>query len=1069
MLIFREGRLNLCDYLDFRRSPSRTTLYLLWVLTASYTCVLILAMLKTSGVGENDLTDSRGGVPLYVRQRIDTAAAGACASQTLVLASKAVLVPVRRSPVVAAAMFCGLATLTYVLDAMNMLYRPYGLELGLVLLVISAGVMGFAQMGSLVSLHHGNEVAVKVLREGDVYGVCFWILLWPAMRYCLKLLPPSTSSIAVGATVCLFLLSGFALLAWKAFRRIQAVLHMHWLVLASGTAVYLLWCATELIHTLIAAGVPIPAGYALGGLAMVVVLQSLQLSLLVSHSTMTFEQAARLKAEQEATQAAIAMHIKEQQHAKRAEEDGQKFARYTRYVFHELRVPFNSIDLGLAMLYEDMVSAMQKGGKACNCTGEACCLRASSTHKSSAFTTLRLPFDFFPTLATILKASGNMKVIINDTLDLSKLKNGSFKVSLGGTDLRSLIEETVKGLSSMARHPDHDVRVNAIIDPRVPQHVLADAVRLQQVVGNLLSNAIKFAPNDGSGRVTIIVSVLADGLPEGELTEEQRDQLAKMPLLDLRKVSWKPQQGSSTEVDESASQSSKGSPVADVPPHRTSTTSIRTQAAQAQAQQTLPSTTARSPDSSVSFGVSQFCSSVPHPVRLPAQHVSRNDSPTHDVWVGRTDAGTGIAGTVASLRSDGGEGNSRSGDTLSDDERSDSHDLPSPVSDEASCTSRGRMDNVPYIESVHVTEQLRQTLCTEGFRMATSRYSRSSRDECAWTDNFARREHPSKPAAVNTNFAQNAFCNILTTVVDNGDGFPPADADLLFSAFRQLDAGKQYKGRGTGLGLVICREIVTLHGGRMGVQSSGLPGKGAQFHIALKLAVLEQTSRGLSRSCTRPSYEQGRVVSRSAGQLPSSVTGVSISVSDVHVPAATHGMSQPSGSPTGIHCPSKALTAAPHAGANQSVHLVGSSSAEEGTHQPCSIRILIVDDVADNRRLLRRALTRVLLSKLGPSAKVEADEAENGLVAVQLVSSNEPYDAIMMDAEMPVMSGFKATSTIRSMGYRGMIFGCTGNALDQDVALFRAQGADGIFIKPVDSKGLASAIMQGLVHRDTYD
>ena len=51
---------------------------------------------------------------------------------------------------------------------------------------------------------------------------------------------------------------------------------------------------------------------------------------------------------------------------------------------------------------------------------------------------------------------------------------------------------------------------------------------------------------------------------------------------------------------------------------------------------------------------------------------------------------------------------------------------------------------------------------------------------------------------------------------------------------------------------------------------------------------------------------------------------------------------------------------------------------------------------------------------------------------------------------MPVMDGPTATQMIRGMGYRGPIFGVTGNALDSDVSHFHRCGADHVLPKPFD-------------------
>ena len=51
---------------------------------------------------------------------------------------------------------------------------------------------------------------------------------------------------------------------------------------------------------------------------------------------------------------------------------------------------------------------------------------------------------------------------------------------------------------------------------------------------------------------------------------------------------------------------------------------------------------------------------------------------------------------------------------------------------------------------------------------------------------------------------------------------------------------------------------------------------------------------------------------------------------------------------------------------------------------------------------------------------------------------------------MPNMDGPTATKAIRHLGYRGPIFGVTGNALDSDVNYFVQSGANGVLAKPFD-------------------
>jgi len=109
------------------------------------------------------------------------------------------------------------------------------------------------------------------------------------------------------------------------------------------------------------------------------------------------------------------------------------------------------------------------------------------------------------------------------------------------------------------------------------------------------------------------------------------------------------------------------------------------------------------------------------------------------------------------------------------------------------------------------------------------------------------------------------------------------------------------------------------------------------------------------------------------------------------------------------------------------------------------LRILVVDDVATNRKLLKR---------LAVNRGHNADEARDGREAVDMVEAaikeNKPYDSILMDFEMPVLRGPEATKKIREMGCDWFVVGVTGNVLSEDVAYFTACGANHVLPKPVD-------------------
>ncbi len=68
-------------------------------------------------------------------------------------------------------------------------------------------------------------------------------------------------------------------------------------------------------------------------------------------------------------------------------------------------------------------------------------------------------------------------------------------------------------------------------------------------------------------------------------------------------------------------------------------------------------------------------------------------------------------------------------------------------------------------------------------------------------------------------------------VKDNGIGFDPQFAELIFKPFQRLHGRSEYDG--TGMGLAICRKIVERHGGNIRAESE--QGKGSTFIIRLPL------------------------------------------------------------------------------------------------------------------------------------------------------------------------------------------------------------------------------------------
>jgi len=97
-------------------------------------------------------------------------------------------------------------------------------------------------------------------------------------------------------------------------------------------------------------------------------------------------------------------------------------------------------------------------------------------------------------LTNILTSGKHLLRLINDVLDLSKVEAGKMELHPEVVSLVEAVEgvlATVKPLATRKR-----IRIRDEI-PRHLRPVLADPVRLKQILYNLLSNAIKFTPDDG--------------------------------------------------------------------------------------------------------------------------------------------------------------------------------------------------------------------------------------------------------------------------------------------------------------------------------------------------------------------------------------------------------------------------------------------------------------------------------------------------------------------------------------------------------------------------------------------
>ena len=109
-------------------------------------------------------------------------------------------------------------------------------------------------------------------------------------------------------------------------------------------------------------------------------------------------------------------------------------------------------------------------------------------------------------LEAILRNGRHLLELINGILDLSKVEAGRMSLALAPTDLREAITGAVADTESLRRAKQQNVWLE--LDD-TPLNVIADGVRVRQVLFNLLSNASKFTGEGGS----IILSALGTRAP----------------------------------------------------------------------------------------------------------------------------------------------------------------------------------------------------------------------------------------------------------------------------------------------------------------------------------------------------------------------------------------------------------------------------------------------------------------------------------------------------------------------------------------------------------------------------
>ncbi|NOX92442.1 MAG: response regulator [Gammaproteobacteria bacterium] len=110
------------------------------------------------------------------------------------------------------------------------------------------------------------------------------------------------------------------------------------------------------------------------------------------------------------------------------------------------------------------------------------------------------------------------------------------------------------------------------------------------------------------------------------------------------------------------------------------------------------------------------------------------------------------------------------------------------------------------------------------------------------------------------------------------------------------------------------------------------------------------------------------------------------------------------------------------------------------THIPLNGHVLLVEDNSENQKLITKSIRKTGLT---------VDIAENGKVGVEKALSGN-YNLVLMDMQMPVMSGLEAIRKLRDSGYTIPIISITANAMQEDKSSCLAAGANNYLTKPLD-------------------
>ena len=337
---------------------------------------------------------------------------------------------------------------------------------------------------------------------------------------------------------------------------------------------------------------------------------------------------------------------------------------------------------------------------------------------------------------------------------------------------------------------------------------------------------------------------------------------------------------------------------------------------------------------------------------------------------------------------------------------------------------------------------------------------------------------------------------LLFKIRDTGQGIREEDIGKLFDSFQQVDTKKNRYKEGTGLGLAICKQLVTLMGGTIGVESEYEKGSIFYFTILQKIRN-EKPAAQIRRKPAEEVVVSGRfdneLILRQYEKLVSEYGVCDIKLEQAVLedqkvdtfftddPGAVsmeerrqleewkttfcilqNPMQQNlSGEhATLIHKPMYSLNFCQ--AINREEISYNEEKEREISFTAPDARILIEDDTEMN--------LKVAIGLLEP-LHLQIDTPENGKCAVQMVQKQQ-YDIVFMDHMMPVMDGIEATKAIRELEgdyYQKLpIVALTANATTEAQESFRENGLNDFVAKPIKMREICRCIRRWLPEEKIY-